>query len=529
MKRGKLMAGGLGLLTALLVSTIACTVGPDYVPPNPELPETFERLDIETTEKSWTATSTAGQRDAAEGIALLAGEPEVQWWRQLGDPVLSDLVARAHDANLDLRIAEANLAQARALLGIDRWDRYPSATAEAAVEELESSGANLPPGIDRSLTYYSAGLDASWEIDLFGRVRRRIEAGGAEYEARLADRRAVVVAVAGEVGRTYMELRGAQRRLRVARSNVTNQEESLELVQALLEAGRGSELELAQARAQVATTLASLPHLEFLVAQAVHRLSVLVGEPPGALRSLLEADATLPPVPDRIVVGDTAGLLRRRPDIAAAERRLAASTARIGVATADLFPRLSLSGSFGYLATSLDDLGDERARTTSFGPFLSWAAFDLGRVRQRIRANEAGAEAALGDYEKAVLVALEEAENALVRLQRARQSQAHLRRAEEAAKEAAELAQIRYEHGLDSFLTVLDAEARRLAAEDALALGATETGSAFVALYEALGGGWQMGGATTSDQSADACGRHHHVEERTITCPLSAATDQDFR
>ncbi len=464
---------------ALLVCTTACVVGPDYTPVVPEVPETFDRLD-------------AREGPYGASVDLHPGEPEARWWLQLGDPILSDLVARAHHANLDLRIAEANLKQARALLGIDRWDRYPSATAEAAIEERESSGANLPPGIDRSSTYYSAALDASWEIDLFGRVRRQIEAGGAEYEARLADQRAVMVAVAGEVGRTYMELRGAQRRLRVARSNVTNQEESLELVQALLEAGRGTELELSQARAQLETTRSTLPRFELFVAQAVHRLAVLVGEAPAELRPLLEADAALPPVPDRIVVGDAAGLLRRRPDIAAAERRLAAATARIGVATADLFPRLSLSGSFGYLATSLDDLGDQRARTTTFGPFLSWAAFDLGRVRQRIRANEAGAEAALGDYEKAVLIALEETENALVRLQRSRQTQAHLRRAEQAADEAAKLARIRYEHGLDSFLTVLDAEARRLATEDALAVGATETGSAFVALYEALGGSWQV-------------------------------------
>ena len=484
MRQGQNPRTPLAVVMVLLLWTVGCSVGPDYAPPVPQPPETFAGAPADHT-----------QGEVAEETffeVIRAGEPEARWWRQLGDPILSDLVERAHQANLDLRIAEANLKQARALLGLDRWQQWPSATASTYVEERESSGTNLPSGIDRSATYYSAALDASWEIDLFGGLRRQVEASGAEYEARLAERRAVMVAVAGEVSRTYMELRGAQRRLEVARANVANQQESLELVQALLDAGRGTELDLSQATAQMETTLSTLPDFERQASQAIHRLAVLVGEPPAALQELLGPSVGLPPVPDRIAVGDPAGLLRRRPDIAAAERRLAAATARIGVATADLFPRLSLSASFGYLGTSLDDLGSERARTTSFGPFLSWAAFDLGRVRQRIRANEAGADANLAMYEKTVLIALEETENALVRLQRGRQTQAHLERAEASASEAAELARVRYEHGLDSFLTVLDAEARRLSSQDALAISVTETASAFVALYEALGGGWQM-------------------------------------
>jgi multidrug efflux system outer membrane protein len=415
---------------------------------------------------------------------------EAEWWRALGDPVLDELQRRARSANHDLRIAEANLRAARALLGIERRDLYPTATARASVEREASSGATRPPGIDRTQTFYSAGLDATWEVDLFGRVRRSVEAASAAYDAAEADRRGAEVAVAGEVARAYVALTGARRRLEVARANVANQEESLALVQALLDAGRGTELDLERARSQLETTRARLEPLETAEARAVHRLAILLGEMPAALDELLGDAGTVPSAPERITIGDPASLLRRRPDIAAAERRLAASTARIGVATADLFPRVSLTGSFGSLATSLDELGDGDERTTSFGPFLRWAAFDLGRVRNRIRAAEAEADAALARYEKTVLTALEETENALVRLDRVRRRQAHLVLAERAAARAAGLARERYEAGLDSFLVVLDAEARLLSAQDERASGAVDNADAYVGLYVALGGGW---------------------------------------
>lgn len=475
----------LSLAVALLAAS-GCVVGPDYHEPETPAPDEFARASAKTLSIE------------------TAAEPEAEWWTRLDDPILTDLVARARKANPDLAAAEASIRQARALLGLDRWERYPSATARASVEKSEASGVNLPQSIERQKTYYSAALDASWEIDLFGRIRRAVEAGTAQYEATLAQRRAVFVAVAGEVGRTYMELRGAQLRLRVARDNAENQEQTLELVRSLVEAGRGTDLDLARARAQLETTRANVPRFEAAEAQAIHRLSVLVGEPPGSLRERLEPTVDLPPVPERIAVGDPASLLRRRPDVEVAERRLAAATAEIGIEVADLFPRISLTGSFGYLGTSLDDLGTQKARTTSFGPFLRWAAFDLGRVRERIRAAEAGADLRLAVYEKTVLEALEETENALVRLDRAREAEAHLVVAEHAAAEASQLAGLRYEHGLDSFLSVLDAEARRLAAEDALAQSATETASAFVALYEALGGGWEVEPSENPDLRAQS-------------------------
>jgi len=462
----------LAVLGGLLVLA-ACAVGPDYKPPEIAVNDTFAR---------------ARAADAAEAFA--GGDVVTEWWRALDAPVLHELLGLARDGSLDLRIAEANLRAARALLGLERKNRSPTATARASVDRSESSEAQLPAGIDRRETLYAAGLDASWELDLFGRVRRAVEAGAAEYEAADADRRGVIVAVSAEVCRAYVELAGTRRRIEVARANVANQEESLRLVEALLAAGRGTELDIERARAQLESTRALVPLLRIDETRAMQRLAVLVGKPPAALDDLLSPVVELPAVPNRIAIGDPASLLRRRPDVAAAEARLAAATARIGVAVADLFPRLSLSGSFGALSTSLGDLTDEGARTTSFGPFLKWAAFDLGRVRDRIRAEEARADAALARYERTVLITLEETENALVRLDQVRRRQLHLLRAEAAAAGAAELARQRYGAGLDSFLAVLDAESRLLAAQDDRARSGIDTADAFVGLYVALGGGW---------------------------------------
>lgn len=463
-----------GLLASVAIggalAAAGCTVGPNYKPPSTEVDASFAR-----------AGSTAAESTVSFGSAPVASE----WWRALGDPLLDRLLRLALEANHDLRIAEANLREARELLGIERRDLYPTGDVRASVEREKTSEATF---FERRETFYSAAIDTSWEIDLFGRVRRSIEAVSAEYEASEADLRGARVSVAAEVTRAYVALTGARRRLAVGRANVAIQEESLELVRALLDAGRGTELDVQRARAQLETTRATLPLLEEAEARAIHRLSVLVGKQPAALDDELAAAAELVQPPERIEIGDPATLLRRRPDIAAAERRLAASTARIGVATADLFPRVTLSGSYGRLATSVDDLGDDATRTASFGPFLRWSPFELGRVRKRIRAFEAEADAELARYEKTVLTALEETENALVRYDRIHRRQAHLNRAERAAQGAAELARERYGAGLDSFLAVLDAESRLLAAQDDLASGAIDCADAYVGLYLALGG-----------------------------------------
>lgn len=483
--QGILLRAAAVAFVPMLLTLTGCTVGPDYVAPVPDVPAAFT-----------APLSEEDQTDAVAPTVYEAGGVEMAWWQQLGDPILDDLVDRALKENHDLRVARANVLRARALLGEGRLERYPIAQVSGSVTEQTSSAATVgtTEGSEQagtSQTYYSVSLDAGWELDFFGRVRRSVEARAAEAERAVADQRFVAVTVAAEVARTYVELRGAQYQLEVAEQNATNQKSTFELTQILLEGGRGTDLDLARATAQLQQTLAGLPVLRARIAGAIHRLGVLVGEPPDALRGDLLRAVPLPSLPSDLSVGDPADLLRRRPDIQSAERDLAALTARIGVATADLFPRVTLGGSLGFLATDAGDLLDGDSRQTSIGPFLSWAAFDLGRVRRRIDATEAEALAALAVYERTVLDALEETESALVAYQANRERRARLAIAANASSRAAELARVRYRYGADSFLSVLDAERRLLEAQDAVARSAADTALSYVALYKALGGGWQ--------------------------------------
>lgn len=490
---GRLSRGACFGLACLLVVGFGagCTVGPDYQPPRVEPGGTFDATDLERPARA--ADTPLGETSVNEVVptVLSTGEPEIAWWSLLGDDQLDGLVKRALEENHDLRIAAANVVRARALLGVQRLERLPIVTTTAAASRDRQSEAVVGEGNETSETYYSASLDAVWELDFFGRVKRSVEARAADLEVQVADRRAVALSVVAEVVRTYLELRGAQYQLRVAELNATNQGETYELTQILLEGGRGTDLDLARAEAQLQQTLASLAPLETAVDAAIHRLGVLVGRPPGELRAELSYPKDLPELPTLLEIGDPTSLLRRRPDVQSAERALAAATARIGVAVGELFPRVSLGGSLGFLATDLDRLFDGGRRTSQIGPFLSWPAFDLGRVRQRIRAAEADAEAELATYEQTVLLALEETENALHAYLRSRERQARLAVAAEASDRATELARVRYRYGAESFLSVLDAERRLLEAQDAEARAATESAVAFTRLYKALGGGWQ--------------------------------------
>lgn len=460
------------LLSGVLVTGYGCTVGPDYTRPETDLEPEFNSAD-----------------DRFYSTANI----EVDWWRNLNDATLNQLIDQAVENNHDLRIAEANINAARAFLREVEYEKYPIVTSGGGITREEASEARSQgaPGFDRTNTFYDVGLDAVWELDFFGRVQRSVEALSADYEAAQANQRNVYVIVIAEVARTYLELRGAQYRLRVAKENAENQQGTYELTRSITEGGLGTNLDIVRAQAQLETTLSSIPVLETEVMRTIHRLGVLVGEEPGALYTRLSDPESLPAFPELVNIGHPSELLRRRPDIQTAERNLAAATARIGVTTADLFPRVSLSGSVGYLATKFSGLGESDFRTTSFGPFLTWPAFDLGRVRARIRAADASAEGLLAAYEQTVLIALEETENALVQFARTRQRQAHLQIAAQATAEAVELARIRYSNGVDNFLNVLDAERQLLELQDQLAQSETETGQALIALYKALGGGWE--------------------------------------
>jgi multidrug efflux system outer membrane protein len=451
-------------------------VGSDYKEPKTQVPDTF--------------ANQAQQDLSADGI-------EIAWWTGFNDENLDRLIRLALLGNYDLRIATARLREARALRKEAGFDRYPTVTSQASYTR-ERLSEKVQPGSmsgDNDFDLYDAGFDSFWELDFFGRVRRNVEAFSAEVGAAEAARRDVIVSLLAEVARNYFELRGAQHRLYVARQNAENQRQTLKLTIALLESGRGTELDTSRAEAQLNSTLATIPPLETAIKQAIYRLSVLIGEQPTALESELSKPLPLPSLPKLIKVGKPEDLLRRRPDIRVAERNLAAATARIGVATADLFPRITFIGSIALEADSLSGLGDIGSATFfSFGPRIFWAAFDLGRVRAQIKAADARAEAALAQYEQIVLTALEEVENALVDFGNQQRRFESLRVSAQASEKAVNLARLRYQYGVADFLTVLDAERTLLQAQDQLAQGETATATSLVAVYKALGGGWEVEG-----------------------------------
>ncbi|HZP11475.1 MAG TPA: efflux transporter outer membrane subunit, partial [Nevskiaceae bacterium] len=365
-------------------------------------------------------------------------------------------------------------------------------TAEGGYTRERASAAQAPgvPRDQRDVNLDHAATDVSWELDLFGRVRRNVEASRADASAIAADLQALQVSVAAEVARNYFELRGAQEQLRVAQRNADNQRKTLELTQDRLDAGRGTEFDTSRSRAELESTLARIPALEATIATAMHRLAVLDGRQPGELNARLQAPVALPALPQTVAVGTPNELLRRRPDIQAAERRLASATARVGVATADLFPRVTFGGSVGVSATNLGDLFTRDGENYAFGPAISWVFLDLGRVRARISAADASSQANLASYEGTVLRALEEAENALVAYSRAQREGEHLKESAVASQSAAKLADIRFEGGASDFLQVLDAQRSELQAEDQLAQSQTRTAVALVAVYKSVSGGW---------------------------------------
>jgi NodT family efflux transporter outer membrane factor (OMF) lipoprotein len=473
----------------LTVALAACAVGPDHVRPTLPVPGQFARAATETVADGGNAPATDG---TTSGELHATPDANAEFWQNFNDPLLTRLVEEALLANHDLRIALANYDRANALLRNAKFDRYPTITANATASDGRSS-ADQAPGVsreDRDAESYDAGIDASWELDLFGRVRRGVESQRAEAMASAADLDALQVAIVGEVVRTYVELRGQQARLQVARENADNQAETLRLVDARLDAGRGTEFDTARARAQHEATLARLPALEAVVAVSMHRLAVLTGQVPQALIAELEPSHALPALPARLDPGTPGELLRRRPDVIAAEERLHAATARIGVATADLFPRFTLGGLIGSQAIDSSALFERDSETRLVALGIDWSFLDIGRVRARIAAADADAAGELARYQQTVLLALEDTENALVRYARAREEDRHLERAARDSTRAAELARVRFDAGATDLLEVLDAERTQLQAQDAFADGRTRSVTGAVALYRALAGGW---------------------------------------
>lgn len=462
----------LMLCTLISLSISGCAQFRDYQSPTAD-------SSVETTQLS----------DESYQFAT-AQQPIADWWTSFQDPQLSQLVEEALSHNLDVRIALANLQAARALSRAVGSDRYPTVDANAGYsrnlysEEAQNSTA-------RAADVYETGFDASWELDIFGRVSYGIQSQLAQEQAIAADLQQMYVSVAAEVARQYFVLRGAQYRLDIAQRNAENQKETFELTEKILNAGGASALDVSRARTQLSLTRSTIPPLRAQIDSTINSLSVLTGQVPDALRSNLSQSKALPSLPLSVAVGDAQTLLNRRPDIRSAERSLAASVADYNLRVADLFPKVSILGSLGFISTNLSSFGTS-ALVGSIGPSISWQVFDRDRLKAYVDQVDAQTDAALARYEKTVLSALEEIQSAMSDFSNEEQRRAELQQAAASAKQSATMARNRFDSGYDNFLDVLDAERTLLEAEDTLANSEITSGLNLVAIYKALGGGWQV-------------------------------------
>ena len=467
-------------LAAALFLLAGCSVGPTYKEPA-------------------LAGPTSWQEAQQKGVEMRPMEM-TSWWTTFNDPLLNSLVERAVQSNLDLRAAEARIREARASRAVVASGAWPTVdvlgsysrnrTSENSLM-FPSQGGTGGSGLKLDRNLYDAAIDASWEIDVFGGVRRSVEAADATVEASHESRRDVLVTLLGDVARNYIDLRGSQRRLAVARANLKAQQDTLELTRIRFQAGLTSDLEVAQAEAQVNTTAAQIPTLENSLKQAAYSLDLLLGLAPGALWNELANETAIPSLPPEVLVGLPSDLLRRRPDIRFAERRLAAATAQIGSAMADLFPRFSLTGVAGLQSVSASDWFTGRSRYWSVGPTITWPIFDAGRIRANIEIRNAQQEQALNQYEKAVLAAFGDVEKSLVSYSREQMRQRSLADAVASNRRAVEMANELYIRGLNDFLNVLDTQRSLYAAENDLAQSEATMAANLVGLYKALGGGWE--------------------------------------
>jgi multidrug efflux system outer membrane protein len=506
----------------------ACTVGPNYRQPNTKIDKAFGEVATES--------STQPSHPTTRPVEV------TEWWATFHDPEMDSLIRRAVKTNPNLRQAQSRILEARAeriiagageLPTVNAGGGYlhargssevafplsafgfPSSTkrkqenarvgspSQVGVPNFSGETGTLGGGVPTSplgggglpnvtTDLYQAGFDASWEIDIFGGVRRSIEAANADYQAALEDSRDVYISLLSEVARNYIELRGYQREIAIAQENLGSQQQSLALTEDRFRGGVTTQLDVARARAEVATTAAGIPSLDAQVHQTAHRIAVLLGEPPMTLLQELIEIKPIPAAPSDVPIGVPADLLRRRPDIRRAERQLASATARVGVATAQLYPRFTLLGTFGFDATKFARVADWPARYYSLGPGVTWPIFDAGRIRANIRVQNEALNQYMSDYDQTVLNAMQEVEDTLVDYSREQQRHQALDEAVAADQQAVDLARQQYQQGVVDFLTVLEAERSLYGAQDARARSEIQISSDLVALYKALGGGWEL-------------------------------------
>ena len=457
-------------LFALLLQ--GCSVGPDFNAPKVTVPGAWTGAVHEGTPLPSVTTSEP-----------FSGE---KWWESFHDETLNSLIARALAQNLDLKQAESRILQARDELGIAMSNFWPA--ADASLEYRKSR--NSQTGITGSL--YQAGFDASWELDLFGGTRRAVEAARADIEAIGEDKNDVLISLIAEITSSYFNLRGVEQELDIARNNLKAQEQSAELVRKLFKGGLSSKLDLLNAEAQVATTRSQIPNLESTERQFLSALSLLLGQSPNALDGELKKSIPLPIIPPQIPVGLPSDLLERRPDLRKALASLHGATARIGVAKSALFPSFALTGTLGVSGGKSDALVKWDNRFYSVGPVINWSIFNAGRVSYAIKANTELEKQALLSYEKTILTALNEVEQALVNYVKEQERHRSLFEAVKANQEAVNLALELYKNGQVDFLNVLSAQRALFSAQEAQVQSERLIMTNLVALYKALGGGWEI-------------------------------------
>lgn len=449
----------------------ACAVGPDYHP---------------------AQTPPAAARPFTPGLAATSASTPDAWWRLYNDPVLDDLIGEAFAANTDLRVATANLRRARAVLAETGAARLPTTAVSGQAVEAQQTVQTVNGPVPFRSEFYRLGFDASYEIDLYGRVGRSIEAARADTDAETAQRDTVAISVAAETARAYADACSGARQLAVAQRSLKLQQDGFGLTERRVAAGRDSPLDAARARSQVETTRATLPEFTAKRRSALYRLAVLTGKPPTQIDPRAAACAAPPLLRQPIPAGNGAALLKRRPDIRRADRQLAAATARIGVATADLYPKISLGGSVGGQATTPGGVFSSKGFGFSLGPLISWSFPNIVVARARIAQAKAGTEAALAMFDGTVLAALQETETSLSDYSASIDRNTALRAARDQSAEAVRIVRLRYVAGAENFLVVLDAE-RTLATTDAgLANSDAELTTAQILVFKALGGGWEM-------------------------------------
>ena len=465
------------VVAVLLFLLSGCAVGPNYRAPQTKAPA------------QWNESLAGGETNYAITTT--------EWWTNFNDSKLDSLVGRAVLSNLDLRIAQARMREARAQYGIASADLWPTVDGSSSYARQRQSqhqpvigAVPLSPDLFEN-NVYKAGFDASWEIDVFGGKRRAKEAAGAQVSASEFGRRDVLITLLGDVARNYVDLRGYQGRLAIALENIEAQEKTLAITRDRFAKGLSSDLDVQQASTVLATTRAQVPTLESSIQTAMHRLEVLLGQQPGTLQAELTQASPIPAQPPVVPVGLPSELLLRRPDIRQAERQLAAATANIGAAKADLFPKFFLTGAAGFESVSASDWFTGGSKLWSVGPTMQWRIFDAGRIRGNIKVQNARQEAALATYEKTVLTAFEEVENGLVLYAKEQVRRRSLQDAVVSSQKSLDTANKLYANGLTDFLRVLDAERSLYQSQDSLVQSDRTISANLISLYKSLGGGWE--------------------------------------